>query len=85
MLVNLVKWLLGLICYDVILKVNPILNLVMNCTHSITENFSKVVDIDQVSEAVIYIYIYIFWYVSISREDRDETLRRSLDFSLNNF
>lgn len=51
------------ICYDVILKVNPILNLVMNCTHSITENFSKVVDIDQVSEAVIYINIYIYFLV----------------------
>lgn len=34
------------ICYDVILQVNPILNLVMNCTHYITENFSKVVDLD---------------------------------------
>lgn len=49
------------VCY-VILKVNPILNLVMNCTLSITENFSKVVDIDQVSEAVIYIFFGMFLF-----------------------
>lgn len=46
------------ICYDVILQVNPILNLVMNCTHIITENFSKVVDIDGVSKPVILLYFF---------------------------
>lgn len=60
------------VCYDVILKVNLLLNLVMNCTLIVmAENLKrrkKAADIDRVSKAAMLFFLLSsssVWFVSI--------------------